>query len=105
MSCIQSTFIVRSILSTFAIKVDCIHDVSSDADSCTVIVRSNEDPDNVKVGVKPRVSDGPLIFDIQFGTNYTITVYTVNNGDVQNSTVHTMEVYTGTSVCDFIVVV
>ena len=79
--------------SDLTLRVDCIHDAMSTAESCTVIVRSSKNPDVLVVKVQQREASKSLVYDdIEPETNYTITVFSVNNDGVPNSTICSMVV-------------
>lgn len=72
-----------------------ISDQIINADSFLVALRSLDDPENLMVKVQKKTFSKPLVYDVNPQTNYTVTVFTVNNSSVLNSTIRSMEIYVG----------
>lgn len=85
-------------ISHSTLNVNCIYDGKSAADSCMVIVWSNECPDNLNVQVQPRESSSPLLYHVEDEMKYSLIVLTVNQNGILNSTIITREILVGTCI-------
>lgn len=85
-------------LSDLTLTVNCRIDDQNKrttADSLIIALRSVNDPENLMVKVQDRASSEALVYSVKPHTNYTITVFTVNNSSILNSTTRSMEIYVG----------
>ena len=82
-------------LSQLMLTATCGYGVGSPADGCMIVVRSREHPENLAVHIQQRESPNPLVYNVGTKTSYTVTVLSIMNDSILNSTVSSVEVFVG----------
>ena len=84
------------------LKINCKYNKLSDAQGCMVIVRSKAQPENLTVKFQPRESAYmyPLEYYVysEISTAYVVTVFTVGESGILNSSINSMEIHVGKTI-------
>lgn len=82
-------------LMELTLKVFCIFEQRSRAESCMVTLRSKELPSYLMVKSQQRGSSKPLVYSVEAQKNYTINVFAIDEDNIQNSTTQSTAVFVG----------
>lgn len=77
------------------LRVNCTYDSELTADSFMVILRSSKYPDILRVKLLQIEISKSLVYSVEEDTKYTITIFTINNESILNSSISSIDVYVG----------